>query len=377
MMYEFLANNRTELTLRCKAKVSQRPGRSASSVQLDNGIPMFLDQLIRTLQLEQTATPMDSRAISGPASGAATLSEVGASAAQHGKDLLQMGFTVNEVVHDYGDLCQAITDLAVERDAPFQIDEFRTLNRCLDNAIADAVTEFSYQEGLATAERVALESNERAGFLAHDLRNVLGTASLAFAAAKTGNLNLHGATGAILERSLHKLSRLIDASVVDIRETTQHAFVLTSFSVAGLIDELAAAARLPARAAACVLLVNPVDPDLAISGNRELLMAALASLLQNAIKFTQTGTEVTLSAHASAERIHIDIADHCGGLPPNAEATMFLPFAPQGFERNGLGLGLTIAQNSVTALGGTLSVHDVPTVGCIFTVSLPRLAMPT
>ena len=377
MMYEFLANNRSELTLRCKTKVSQRPGRSASSIQLDNGIPIFLDQLIRTLRVEQTTTPMDSRAISGPAGGVATLSEVGASAAQHGKDLLQMGFTVNEVVHDYGDLCQAITDLAVERDTPFHVTEFRTLNRCLDNAIADAVTEFSYQQGLVTADRVAIESNERASFFAHELRNVLGTASLAFGAAKTGNLNLHGATGAILERSLNKLSKLIDASVVDVREKAQHAFVLDSFSVAQLIEELVATAQPVAQAKGCALSAKPVDPDLAISGNRELLLSALATVVQSAIEFTQTGIEVVISAHASAEQIHIDVADHFGGLPANAEETMLQPFAQHGSASNAPGLALTTARYSVAVLGGTLGVRDVPTVGCVFTVSLPRLAMPT
>ena len=70
---------------------------------------------------------------------------MGVTATAHGKDLLTLGYSVDQVVHDYGDLCQAITDLAFERDAPFAIDEFRTLNRCLDNAIADAVTEFSFQ----------------------------------------------------------------------------------------------------------------------------------------------------------------------------------------------------------------------------------------
>jgi hypothetical protein len=36
----------------------------------------------------------------------------------HGRALLDLGFNVSQVVHDYGDLCQAITDLAYERDAP-------------------------------------------------------------------------------------------------------------------------------------------------------------------------------------------------------------------------------------------------------------------
>ena len=78
---------------------------------------------------------------------------MGAAASLHGRELMQRGFTVDQVVHDYGDLCQAITDLAFELKAPIEIDEFRTLNRCLDNGIADAVTEYSYQRLSVMAER--------------------------------------------------------------------------------------------------------------------------------------------------------------------------------------------------------------------------------
>jgi hypothetical protein len=49
---------------------------------------------------------------------------------------------VDQVVHDYGDVCQCVTALAVEQEIPISTDEFRTLNRCLDNAIADAVASF-------------------------------------------------------------------------------------------------------------------------------------------------------------------------------------------------------------------------------------------
>src|SRR5476649_370552 len=167
MMHDFLANNRSELIERCRAKVAKRPARKATAQQLQNGVPLFLEQLIKTLRIEQTREPLDSRAVSGPAGGGTSLSEIGTSAAQHGRELLNMGFSVDQVVHDYGDLCQAITDLAFERDAPFQVDEFRTLNRCLDNAIADAVTEFGYQREAITADRMTKEANERAGWFAH------------------------------------------------------------------------------------------------------------------------------------------------------------------------------------------------------------------
>jgi hypothetical protein len=60
------------------------------------------------------------------------------SAVLHGRDLLMQGFTVSQVVHDYGDVCQSITDLAVEKESTIATGDFRTLNLCLDEAIAGA-----------------------------------------------------------------------------------------------------------------------------------------------------------------------------------------------------------------------------------------------
>jgi hypothetical protein len=49
-------------------------------------------------------------------------------------------------VHAYGDVCQSITDLAVELNAPISTDDFRTLNRCLGDAIASAVTVYAHEQ---------------------------------------------------------------------------------------------------------------------------------------------------------------------------------------------------------------------------------------
>lgn len=57
--------------------------------------------------------------------------------------MLRVGFTIAQVVHDYGGICQGITERAEEFDAEITIDEFHTLNRCLDDAIAEAVSEYS------------------------------------------------------------------------------------------------------------------------------------------------------------------------------------------------------------------------------------------
>src|SRR5688572_18015913 len=128
MMHTFLTAHRKELIERCRVKVATRTAPQATEDEIRNGIPLFLDQLIKTLRVEQSADPSQSRKVSGPADGATALSEVGRGAKSHGRDLFNRGFSVEQVVHDYGDLCQAITDLACELQAPFEVDEFRTLN---------------------------------------------------------------------------------------------------------------------------------------------------------------------------------------------------------------------------------------------------------
>ena len=200
-VHEFLSNNRDELIARCRRKVEQRPKRAATTQQLAKGIPLFLEQLTRTLRAEEADDDAESLRISGPSGGdMLALSEMGVTATAHGKELLEMGYAVDQVVHDYGDLCQSITDLAFERDVPFAVDEFRTLNRCLDNAIADAVTEFSFQREANVATQYKAEETQRTGFLVHELRNSLSAANLSLRALEVSNMPVSGATGALLKR---------------------------------------------------------------------------------------------------------------------------------------------------------------------------------
>ncbi|MDP9896291.1 signal transduction histidine kinase [Variovorax boronicumulans] len=374
-MRNFLANNREDLISRCKTKVAQRPRRAATEHQLANGIPLFLEQLIRTLAAEEDDKLADSIRISGPSGGdSLSLSEMGVSATAHGKELLKLGYTVDQVVHDYGDLCQAITDLAFERDAPFAVGEFRTLNRCLDNAIADAVTEFSSQRDTQIARQQTRDATERFGFFVHELRNGLGTATLAIHALELGNMPVGGATGAVLKRSLAAMGALISRAVAEVRNGLPEQ--RQTFSLAAFIKEAETAAQLIASAAGCAFEVSRVDHLLAIRGNRELLLAALANILQNAFKFTHPHTAIALKVHALGEHVLIEVEDHCGGLPTGSAATMFAPFNQHSHDRSGLGLGLSIARQSVEADLGALTVRDVPGIGCVFTICLPRHTLP-
>ena len=359
MLHEFLAANREPLIERCQARVALRKGTPAAEAQLHFGIPLFLDQLIRTLKNEPAALT----SVNGEISKVATL---------HGRELLLHGFNVEQVVHDYGDLCQVITGLAIETGTPIRTEEFRTLNRCLDNGIADAMVEFTENQEHLIVDREVQALNERLGVLAHELRNHLNSAMLAVSALKTGKVGLGGATGAVLDRSLTGLRGLIDRSLADVRATAGLPPRWQHVRIAGLVADISVSASLEAKALACEFSVEMDGSDLAVNADRDMLLSALGILLQNAFKFTHRHSTVTLRVYAQEDRILMDVQDHCGGLPGGNPQDMFGPYTRAGINKAGMGLGLGICRRSIEANDGTLSVRNLPGEGCVFTIDLPR-----
>jgi signal transduction histidine kinase len=364
MLPEFLRTNRTMLIARCRSKAAIRRAPRATEHELRYGIPLFLDQLIDALQLEENS----------PSAETASSSWIGRTAAQHGNELLRRGVAVGQVVHDYGDLCQAITEAAIEQNAPVSAAEFRTLNRCLDEAIASAVSEFGRQRDEFASDAARRVTNERLGFLAHELRNLIGTASLAVATIKRGGVGLTGATGSLLDRSLSGLRDLVDRTLVEVRLTAGIPERRERIEVADFIADVQAAAAIEAERRDLEFIVAPIEDSLAIEGDRQILAAALANILQNAVKFTRARGRVALNAYSVDDRIRIGVEDECGGLPTGKAEELFRPFEQLSAERTGLGLGLSISRRGVEANGGTLYVRNLPGTGCVFTIDLPRTA---
>src|SRR5688572_30849886 len=269
MLYEFITLNREEIITRCRAKVATRSMPPPSEAEINHGVPLFLDQLVEMLR-----------------SGGTSTLAIDESAGQHGHDLLRQGFTVSQVVHDYGDVCQTITELALETDAPISTEDFRTLNRCLDEAIASAVTMYTRESQQSHADKAAGRDNERVGFLVHEMRNRVNTAVVAFEVLKSGNVGAGGSTGAVLDRTLMALRDLIARSLEEIR-SAQPAKHRKQIVVSEFIDEIASAAMLEAHARGLTLIVSPVQGGVAIDADRRILAAVVGNLLQNAFKFTR------------------------------------------------------------------------------------------
>ena len=196
---EFLTDNRAEIITRTRAKVASRSSPKTTSEELEHGVPLFLSQLSATLR----DVDKEDDSLGSPASTPA----ISESAAEHGLDLFKHGFTIEQVVHDYGDICQAVTELTGERGATLSIGEFQTLNRCLDNAIAGAVSSWSVgrdqdmKSGASPGKaHVALQTR---------LLLLLDQAQGGLDALRRGNVGINGATGGGLIRSLVEIRALV------------------------------------------------------------------------------------------------------------------------------------------------------------------------
>lgn len=366
VLREFITAHRQQIIDRARERVRGRTAPKLLEAALDFGVPLFLTQLVAALAWQEPSAPLHLVGASPPDPPPTPINDA---AALHGQELLRNGFSISQVVHGYGDVCQVVTDLAHESNAPISSQEFHVFNRCLDDAIAGAVTAYGEQR-----ERdLAYEGTERVGVLAHELRNLLNTAVLSFDVIKRGTVGLGGSTSAVHARSLAGLRGLADRSLAEVKLAAGQV-KLARVSLAELIEEVQLSAALEAEGHRLKFEVDAVDPQLAIDADRQLLSSALFNLLQNGFKYSRAGGTVRLSAHATDTQVLIDVADACGGLPPGTAEALFEPFERAEAKGEGLGLGLTIALNAVRAHAGQILVRDVPAKGCVFTIALPRHA---
>jgi hypothetical protein len=212
MLHEFLTAHRDELIRHCTERVAKRYAPAPTPQVVEHGVPLFLEQLIDTLEAEQlTKARIESEPERSPTSTA-----IGRAATLDGTELLRRGYAVDQVVHHYGDVCQAITELAVRRASPINADEFRTLNRCLDEAIADAVTAFADERENALVDQ-ATELHVRLGALADEQRRLIDMSLQTFLSIQSGQLAPRGATGSALVKTLMELRDLVERTLPEIR----------------------------------------------------------------------------------------------------------------------------------------------------------------
>lgn len=385
MLYEFLLSNREKILFMTEKKSLVLAGVRASSDQLKKGLPIFFNQLVDVLKREAASpqgsptedlTKMKNAATDGDepamakASGRPHEAELAQVAGIHGKELLRLGYTLSHVVHAYGAICQSITELATTNKTVITANEFHDLNRCLDVAIAGAVTEFQ-------ALRNSEESNreiQHLGVLAHEMRNALATVTMSLELIKDGTVGFKGSIGQVLDRGLKRMGELIDRSLAEVRLRVEPKISIESVNILLLVDQIVVTAEAEALRRKQTLEIK-IDSHLEVEADQELLYSALSNIIQNALKYTREGGKIQVRAETNKNDVIIEVEDECGGLS-NSAIDLFKPYEQQNENRDGLGLGLTIVQRAVKLNNGTVDVVNLPRKGCIFKIQIPQKFEP-
>jgi PAS domain S-box-containing protein len=181
----------------------------------------------------------------------------------------------------------------------------------------------------------------------------------------------------IIERNSDRLLRLIaDLLLLARLETGALPLSLAPVITRELIEETVRA-RSAAAASRGVILEISIDdsvqgPPLLV--DRQRLLQVLDNFLSNAIKFTEPGGRVTVTASYSGSEWRIDVADSGIGIPPDEQGKLFVRFFRASNARitqvPGTGLGLSVVKAIVDLHGGRIEVQSSPGEGTTFTVFL-------
>ncbi len=179
----------------------------------------------------------------------------------------------------------------------------------------------------------------------------------------------------VIERESDRLQLLIrqmlDLSKLEAREFRRS---VRPIRIGPALTNLAASASDRAVAKGLVFRTE-IEPDLLpVMGTAEMLDSIFGSLLDNAIKYTPSGT-VELRACVEGKTVVVEVKDDGIGIPPEAQPHLFKRFYRTNLavERGvaGTGLGLYLVKESLRTVGGTITVDSQPGKGATFTVSLP------
>ena len=210
----------------------------------------------------------------------------------------------------------------------------------------------------------------------HELRTPL-TAILGF-----GELLLHedldprqgDYVNAILHAGQHLLDLLNEVLDISAVESGKLALSMEAVSTAVLVESVMELLR-PLAASRRITITHVLpDGEVFVRADAQRLKQVLLNLGSNALKYNREGGTVEISVTATPDTCRVSVSDTGPGIVSGDLGKLFHPFerldaARQGID--GTGLGLALARNLVTAMGGTLDVSSEPGSGSVFWVQLP------
>jgi len=247
----------------------------------------------------------------------------------------------------------------------------------LNNDLANAQRELS--EKSRDLERLNEEKNRLLGMAAHDLRNplsvILGYAS--FLGMEEGtDLEKKRMYDEIASSSRFMLDLINDLLDVSQIEAGRREIQISTFDALAVIRRVIEAYRAPSSAKGLRLsLHEPEDGGITMTSDAAKLRQVVSNLVSNAIKFSERGGAIDVSVMSDGPQLKVLVKDEGIGIAADQRQAIFEPFvhlagAGTGGERS-TGLGLSIVQQLVDLLGGTIRVDSVVGAGSTFQVSIP------
>ena len=171
---------------------------------------------------------------------------------------------------------------------------------------------------------------------------------------------------------MHEL--ILDLLSIARIESGQATLEVTSLPVNQVVQACLDDFAERARAGGITLLNQIADEKLHVQADKESLIQILSNLIDNALKYTPEGGEVTIRCHTEAEKVIIEVSDTGVGIDPEHHDRLFERFyrvdKARSRELGGTGLGLAIVKHLCQAMQGSISVESTPGQGSTFVVRL-------
>ncbi len=242
-----------------------------------------------------------------------------------------------------------------------------------------AATQARLAESRARTQAVEASRRELVAWVSHDLRTPLSAIRAMIEALEDGVAD-DAETVARYYRTVRleteRLARLVD-ELFELSRIGAHTLRLSPepASLADLVSDALAATRPAAEAKAIRLSGRVLGPGPSVELSTPEFGRALRNLLDNAIRHTPPGGQVTIEAGYEESSATVSVLDSCGGIPAEELERVFEVAyrgdAARGRDGGaGAGLGLAIARGLIEAQGGVIAVHNEG-AGCVFTVRTP------
>jgi two-component system sensor histidine kinase SenX3 len=179
----------------------------------------------------------------------------------------------------------------------------------------------------------------------------------------------------------HRAARTIDDLLELSRTELGGAAAKDLVAVAQVVDDAVARAQAAAEHHSVKVIVHNEPGDLHVVGSHRQLVSAVANLLENAVKYSNTGSEVIVESRRDNDWIEIVVTDTGVGIPARDTDRIFERFyrvdRARSRDTGGTGLGLSIVRHVATNHSGEVNVQSREGEGSVFTIRMPSGRTPS